>query len=396
MRILFDLYTTQFFIGGAGEYIRTVFHELIKARDKTHQSVQILALMDLSIKDVPYTDLAPSALSQLDVEIIDVHTHTLKDIISTHNIDKVFIGAAQYWGMKLDVENISCPAICVVHDLMDEEFASSHIKEYLLLGKWKAFLHFQAGEIWRRTISRNLGCNRMAPILRMMEKNPNCTLITVSEYSKSSIQYHYNIPEDRVIVRFSPERMMRMDSHVENKALADIISAKRKYYLLLNANRFTKNPDKVIKAFERYVANIKHDAYIVTVGYPKSKYRQHIILPYLSESDLGQAISHCYALIFPSFFEGFGYPPIEAMKYGKPVLASDVTSMPEVLGDAPIYFSPIYESDIYKALTTLDEKNYEHYSMKSLQRYAVVSERQLSDLTKLIEFILNGSQDTTA
>lgn len=395
MRILFDLYTTQFFVGGASEYIRTVFYELIKARNKAPHTIQVIALMDLSIKDTPYPDLSPASLKLLHVDIIDVHSHTLRSIIMAHNINKVFIGAAQYWGMKLDVENISCPVICVVHDLMDEEFATSHIKEYLLLGKWKSLLHFQAGEIWRKNFSRNLGCKRMTPIRILMDKNQHCTLITVSEYSKVSMLYHYNLPEKRILVRYSPERIMHIDNNIENKTLSHIINSNKKYYLLLNANRFTKNPDKVIRVFKKYIANIEEDAYIVTVGYPKSQYRQHIVLPYLNESDLGQAISHCYALIFPSIFEGFGYPPIEAMKYGKPVLASNVTSIPEILGDAPIYFSPLYESDIYKALTILNEDNYKYYSMKSAQRYTIVSQKQKYDLTKLIDLILSNPQCTT-
>lgn len=395
MKILFDLYTTQFFVGGAGEYIRTIFYELIKTRNERQLNIQIVALMDLSVKNTPYPDLSQTSISQLNVDTIDIHYTTLKDIIKKHNIDKVFIGAAQYWGMKLDVEDISCPVICVVHDLMDEEFSSSHIKEYLLLGKWKSFLHFQAGEIWRKSFSHKLGCNRMTPIRILMEKNQYSTLITVSEYSKVSILYHYNFPKDKILVRYSPERIMHINEYVENENLSHIINSKNKYFLLLNANRFTKNPDKVIRAFKKYAANIDQDANIVTVGYPKSLYQQHIILPYLSESDLGHAISNCYALIFPSFFEGFGYPPIEAMKYGKPVFASNVTSIPEVLGDAPIYFAPLYESGIYKALTILNEENYEFYSKKSLQRYAIISRKQRTDLTKLIDLILTDQQNTT-
>lgn len=390
MKILFDLYTPQFFVGGAGEYIRTVFYELIKTCNESQKDIQVVALMDLSVKNYPYPDLSPISLRNLNINIVDIHNNTLKDIIKTNSIDKIFIGAAQYWGMRLDVENISCPVVCVVHDLMDEEFATSHIKDYLLLGKWKSFIHFQIGEIWRKySFHHNLGCKRMTPIRTLMENNPHCTLVTVSEYSKISIIYHYNLPKERILVRYSPERRMLINDNIENKILSHIISSNKKYYLLLNANRFTKNPDKVINTFEKYINNIEKDAYIVTVGYPKSRYPQHIILPYLSESDLGQAISHCYALIFPSVFEGFGYPPIEAMKYGKPVLASNVTSIPEVLGDAPIYFSPLYESDIYKALTILNEENYKYYSQKSSRRYDVISQRQKSDLIKLTNLILS-------
>lgn len=105
--------------------------------------------------------------------------------------------------------------------------------------------------------------------------------------------------------------------------------------------------------------------------------------------DLREAYKHCYALIYPSFFEGFGYPPLEAMKYGKPVLSSNVCSMPEVLGDAPIYFSPIYESAIFNALLSLDDENYEYHSRKSLRQYEIVSKRQAEDLVSLVDQLLH-------
>lgn len=112
-------------------------------------------------------------------------------------------------------------------------------------------------------------------------------------------------------------------------------------------------------------------------------------LDFLSDSDLSAAMEHCYALVYPSYFEGFGYPPLEAMKYGRPVLCSNTTSMPEILGDAPIYFSPLYESAIFKAFCDLSEDNYAYYSNKSKERYDLVSKRQNEDLQKLVQLILS-------
>lgn len=89
--------------------------------------------------------------------------------------------------------------------------------------------------------------------------------------------------------------------------------------------------------------------------------------------------------------EGFGYPPVEAMKFGRPVLSSNVCSMPEILGDAPIYFSPFYETDIYRTLRIISDKNVsEELSLKSSKRFEMVQQRQNDDLEKLLNLILQN------
>ena len=87
------------------------------------------------------------------------------------------------------------------------------------------------------------------------------------------------------------------------------------------------------------------DYYFVTLGYPFKKFKNQIILPFLSDSDLRNAYKHCYAFVYPSYFEGFGYPPLEAMAFAKPVIASYSTSIPEILETAPIY---IYALSIFQ------------------------------------------------
>ena len=158
---------------------------------------------------------------------------------------------------------------------------------------------------------------------------------------------------------------------------------------MLAANRPEKNPEKVLAAFKKYSEQVDKDSYIITTGKIEKHFENHIVLPYLSDSDLMNAYKYCYAFIFPSFFEGFGYPPMEAMKFGKPVLASNVTSIPEILGGAAMFFSPYYESDIYRCLVSLDNTNYASFCNESKMRYEQISKLQNEDLVRLIALIID-------
>jgi glycosyltransferase involved in cell wall biosynthesis len=191
-------------------------------------------------------------------------------------------------------------------------------------------------------------------------------------------------------VRFCPEKIPSEPADIQDGVLREIIQSRRKYFLMVSANRRPKNPYKLVMAFERF-CQFNNEIDLVVVNFPRKGSERVHVLPFLSDGDLAHALRNCYALVYPSFFEGFGYPPLEAMKYGKPVLASNVTSMPEILGDAPIYFSPFYNADMFKAMITLAEMSEEEYSKRSeisLEQYKVVQERQELDLQSLIDIIL--------
>jgi glycosyltransferase involved in cell wall biosynthesis len=77
------------------------------------------------------------------------------------------------------------------------------------------------------------------------------------------------------------------------------------------------------------------------------KYRKDVLLTnYISEEELVQLMGAAYALVYPSFFEGFGVPVLEGMKCGVPVLTSANTSMQEIGEDAALYFNPADHTDI--------------------------------------------------
>lgn len=76
------------------------------------------------------------------------------------------------------------------------------------------------------------------------------------------------------------------------------------------------------------------------------------------------------------------------MRYGKPIIASNVTSIPEIIGEAALYFSPFYHADIYRVLNMLNDNNYNYYASLSAQKFKEVHTRQEYDLNKLTNMIL--------
>jgi glycosyltransferase involved in cell wall biosynthesis len=77
------------------------------------------------------------------------------------------------------------------------------------------------------------------------------------------------------------------------------------------------------------------------------------IIDYLPRRDLNCLYKGAFCFVFPSLYEGFGLPPLEAMSFGCPVITSNVSSLPEVCGDAAIYIDPYNSDDIRQAIEKL-------------------------------------------
>ena len=110
----------------------------------------------------------------------------------------------------------------------------------------------------------------------------------------------------------------------------------------------------------------------------------HVLLTdYLPQADLPALYSGALCFVYPSFFEGFGLPPLEAMQCGTPVIVGDRTSLPEVVGDAGLLVNPFDEREIAAALDRLifDLNLRRQLSVKGLQRAAQFSWKETARRT---------------
>ena len=99
------------------------------------------------------------------------------------------------------------------------------------------------------------------------------------------------------------------------------------------------------------------------------------LLGYVSDEELSWLYSNCTCFVYPSLYEGFGLPVLEAMGMGAAVITSNTTSLPEVAADAAHYVNPFDELDILKALEKLAQDN--EYR-KQLKRKANVQAKKFS------------------
>lgn len=389
MNILFDFISTQGYINGGAEYTLRLFEEIYCRLVGKGEEFKIFCLYNSTQKFV-YEGYAPADLKiKPHIEIVDIKYKAIENIVEDKDIDIFFIGIGQRYP-NVSFSNLKCRICVVIHDVVFGEMCDSKLKDiFYLYDKRRLFYHYFVIPLKDRFLGRRK--QQVSDSERRMAehilKSTNVDVITVSHFSKNAICTLYDIPENRIKVFWSPQKLTKSDGQIDNEELEAIINTGNKYLMMLSVGREIKNLTRVLRAMKIYNEKKKVPLYLITTGIDKSYFDWHLSFKSLSVSDLENAYRHCYALMYASLHEGFGYPPIEAMKYGKPVLSSNVCSLPEVLGDAPIYFSPFYVSDIVFSIRRL-EGDYPSSCVRSRERYSYISQKQKEDLESLVSFIL--------
>lgn len=184
-------------------------------------------------------------------------------------------------------------------------------------------------------------------------------IIAASESTKRDLTRVYSIPEERVSVvyegtnhkKFKPGN--RNWSNISQKYK---LSSADRYILHISSETPRKNVDGLVKAFHRLKTKYKlTNLKLLKAGNPQYQrdrkrllnlikqlglQEEVIFLDYVPEKDLPGLYNMAELFVFPSFYEGFGLPVLEAMACGTPVISSNVSSLPEVVGNAGIMVNP--------------------------------------------------------
>lgn len=205
-------------------------------------------------------------------------------------------------------------------------------------------------------------------------------IVTVSEFTRKDVQEFFKIPDDRITNTWQSVSMSEAALSVSDEEAARDVDnryglAFKEYFLFLGAIEPKKNISRLVEAY----AASGSTRPLVLVGGLGWQYKQdletlrgarglswrfdgsHIRperrvqrLPYVPLGSLLSLIRGARGVLFPSLYEGFGLPILEAMLLGTPVITSNTSSLPEVAGDAAMLVNPYRIEEIRDAIRTLD------------------------------------------
>jgi len=204
----------------------------------------------------------------------------------------------------------------------------------------------------------------MRPFVRLSLWNADM-IITISESAKKDLINSLGLPEDKIKVIYCGID----EAYQPTQNLKSIEATRKKFNLpekfILNVSTLvpTKNLPTLFKAFALFKSSTSLSHRLVIVGGKGWKYKEIlkavtqlglekdiIFTGYVPREDLINIYNAADLFVYPSFYEGFGLPPLEAMACGTPVIASNVSSIPEVVGEAGILLNPFDIAGIAEAI----------------------------------------------
>jgi glycosyltransferase involved in cell wall biosynthesis len=213
----------------------------------------------------------------------------------------------------------------------------------------------------------HLGHKKLAEIIPAFAKKCKA-IITCSEYSKHDIVNYMDIEPDKVHVIYwgidHEHFYYKKNIKNEREYLEKKFNLKRPYFLSVSCGIGRKNTPKLINDFLKFVSqDTKNDLVLVWRSPSKEiidRIKNHPygnkihILSNINDSELVYLYRGATALFFPSLYEGFGLPVLEAMACGIPVVTTKSSSLPEVGGDAAIYVDP-YSDEMINVMQAFEE-----------------------------------------
>jgi glycosyltransferase involved in cell wall biosynthesis len=282
-------------------------------------------------------------------------------------------------GIGLPLEK-TCPFVITLHDVIPYRMEETVGPQYLKIFK-----------------------NQVPEIIKRCD-----AIITVSEFSKKDIIDTFDFPKDKIFTThlaaediYFPRNKIKCREFINFK-----YNINDRFILYVGGFSPRKNIKGLIKAFSMIKSSLPTSCKLVILGKRGRSYYEYrdyaislnlkddvIFTGYVPVNELPVFYNAAEIFCYPSFYEGFGLPPIEAMACGTPTIASNTTSIPEILEDAAIYIDPFSSSDIGEKLFDLLGNEDLKYSMyyKGLEQSNKYSWKKTGlETIEILKNIANG------
>jgi alpha-1,3-rhamnosyl/mannosyltransferase len=379
MRIGLDARYIYDHFPGIGRYTLGLARALM-ALDQTH------TLVLLYNPDLPNTryDL-PALLNGPNVELVPTSARPFslaEQVQVPRLVRRLRLDVLHFPYYVKPYAGLPCPTVMTVHDLIGRRYPG--------VLSWRG---------------RKLFALTMWLAVRSSQR-----IITISSASRDDIVYYYGIPREQIAI--TPEAA---DERFFPQSPEEIWRVRRRYglptryVLYLGSNKPHKNLERLIRAWERFVQE-RGERYalpkLVVAGHYDPRYpeaRRMVekrglldtvqFVPDVAEADVPGLYSGADLFVFPSYYEGFGLPPLEAMACGVPVLCAYASSLPEVVGDAALTFDPYNPLELAGELRRLLDTPAlrEYLRVRGMERARAFSWEQTARATLAVYTEMNGS-----
>lgn len=347
-------------LSGVGKYLKNVLGRLLLIDDKNEYFLFSFGQKDISLnldllnkKNVHYIHKKiPSKVFFLLNFLFHIpHLDVLKFANKKRKMDIVWLPNFNPCSLKYKKTKL----ITTIHDLS--------------FVKYREFLNFKR-KLWHDFLK----------IIKIIKRSNK--LIAVSENTSMDLQNVYKVSKDKIVV--SLLGIDRRFCKIEDISLLEDIKSKYNlpdnFLLFIGVKEPRKNILSILKAFSKLKNENIHLVIVGSCGWKEKNWKNYynslekniksriIILDYVNDEDLPAFYNLAKIFVWPSYYEGFGLPPLEALACSCPVVASNNSSMPEILKDSAIFIEAFNVENLYVAINELlEDKNlYNFYKSKKI------------------------------
>jgi len=307
-----------------------------------------------------------STFSRLFIEMVwlSFRTYFFDTVFSINNFGPIF-------GKKEQTR------VVVIHDVwfLDDEFNGQHLKKYLFA------------------------------LLIKLQLNSTARVVTVSEFSRKAISEKLKVSTNKITVIpncLPPDPELQIDKSYSEELESKLVNKTKKFFLMVGSDRPNKNIFLAVKAYVIYAQSCSNPLALRVVGTFSESFKSKLlsVIPddlamdflvagYVDDNDYRVLLRNSVGLIFPSLYEGFGIPVIEAMNVGKRVLISKGTVCEEIAGDCGVVVDGTNERSISRGLKNLGTDFEGKFSATCISRSDCF--KNCGELGKLLQDLLENT-----